>query len=336
MRAVRRWTTPAGWRGHVLQQADIERFVGGAPRVALEDIVRHPRFQDARRLYLQRFLEIYGDNPQLVRLLIELGRFSVYALVVVLDAAQDPARRETWLTVGRLKQQMTTFGLASDRQVDHIIARLCAVEFMQVRPSDLDRRVRILKPTEMLLAHDRDWLAAHYAPLTVLYPQHDYGLVMRGDRAFQVVHRRTAVPFMGLGARLMMSVPDMTLFFDRVAGHAVLAALLHAAMTGPEQPNTEVPYADVGDRFGVSRTHVRQLLVAAQEAGLVKLHARGGHRVEILPRLWLSYDRGIAGGMYLHDLVYVAATRTGAQVVAREPQPSSYAGWSPSLAGGDV
>ena len=68
------------------------------------------------------------------------------------------------------------------------------------------------------------------------------------------------------------------------------------------------PYADIGDRFGVSRTHVRELLVAAQDVGLVKLQARGGHRVEILPGLWASYDRGIAGGMFLHDLVYGAAT----------------------------
>jgi hypothetical protein len=31
--------------------------------------------------------------------------------------------------------------------------------------------------------------------------------------------------------------------------------------------------------------------------------------VEILPRLWSSHDRGIAGGMYLHDLTYLAAAR---------------------------
>ena len=33
--------------------------------------------------------------------------------------------------------------------------------------TELDRRVRILKPTEKLRAHDRDW-AARYTPLTVL------------------------------------------------------------------------------------------------------------------------------------------------------------------------
>ena len=54
---------------------------------------------------------------------------------------------------------------------------------------------------------------------------------------------------------------------------------------------------------------MRQLLVAAEEAGLVKLHARGGHRVEILPRLWVSHDRSMSAGMYGHDLVYMATQR---------------------------
>jgi len=49
-----------------------------------------------------------------------------------------------------------------------------------------------------------------------------------------------------------------------------------------DHPYAAVPYADVGDRFGVSRTHVRQLLTAA-ECWLVKLHARGGRRVENPP-----------------------------------------------------
>jgi hypothetical protein len=295
--------------GAALDEAEIERLVGGPPRLSFEDIVGHPRLPEARKVYLDRFLHVYGDDPFLVRLLIESGRFLVYMIAVVLDAAQDPARRETWFTVGRLKQQLAMFGLASERQVDHLVARLCEVGFMELRPSDQDRRVRILKPTEKLRAHDRDWLAAHYAPLTVLYPQHDYGLIMRRDPEFQVAHRRTGMAFLPLGAKTLLAAPDMMLFFNRAAGHMVLAALLQAAMADPDQPHSAVAYADVGDRFGVSRTHVRQLLVAAEKAGLVKLHARGGRRVELLPRLWSSYDRSIAGGMYLHDMIYVAAAR---------------------------
>jgi hypothetical protein len=58
-----------------------------------------------------------------------------------------------------------------------------------------------------------------------------------------------------------------------------------------------------------TRTHVRDLLVTAEQAGLVRLHAPGGRRVEILPRLWSCHDRAIAAGMYGHDLVYLATLR---------------------------
>jgi hypothetical protein len=171
------------------------------------------------------------------------------------------------------------------------------------QPSNQDRRIRILKPIEKLRAHDRDWTAAHFAPLTILYPQHDYGPVMRRHPEFHAALRRTCVPFLPLGAKTLLSVPDMILFLNRAGGYMVIAALLQAAMTAGDHPFAVVPYADVGDRFGVSRTHdAHKLLAAAEKAGLVKLHARGGRRVEILPRLWSSHDRRIAGGMYMHDM----------------------------------
>jgi DNA-binding FadR family transcriptional regulator len=72
--------------------------------------------------------------------------------------------------------------------------------------------------------------------------------------------------------------------------------------------NAAIPYADVGARFGVSRTHVRTLLVAAEARGLVRLQGRGGRRVEILPALWTAYDRSLATGMYLLDMVYAVVT----------------------------
>jgi hypothetical protein len=290
-----------------LEQAEIERLLGRTPRLALEDIVNHPRLPEARKVYLDQFLKVYAGDPFLVRLLIESGRFFVYHLAVVLEAAHDPARRETWPTVGLLKQKMAMLGMASGRHIDDLIGRLCAVGLMRSVPSHRDRRVRILSPAEKLRAHDRDWLAAHYAPLAELYPHHDYGPVMRRDLEFQKVHRRASIVFLPLGAKLMSEMPDMMLFFHRAAGYAVIAALLQAAMT--QGDHAAVLYADVGARFGVSRTHVRQLLMTAEETGLVKLHARS--RVEILPRLWSSHDRGMAGGMYIHDILYLAAVRAG-------------------------
>jgi hypothetical protein len=292
-----------------LEQADIERLLGGAPRLVLDDIVKHPRLPEARKVYLAHFLNLYGGDRFVVRLLIEAGRFLVYHVALLLDAAQDPARRETWLTIGLLKRTLATYGVASSRHIDGLVARLCAVGFMAQRASDEDRRVRLLLLTEKMRAHDRDWLVAHFAPLAVCYPEHGYQPVMQRDAEFQTVYRRVCAPFLPLGIKLLLSLPDTMLFFNHAAGSPIIATLLQAAMASPDYPHAAVPYAEVGDRFGVSRTHVRKLLVAAEQAGLVKLHARGGHRVEILPRLWSSYDHGLATGMYVHDMTYLATMK---------------------------
>jgi hypothetical protein len=292
-----------------LEDAELTRVLGGPPRIRLEDIVSHPGLPEARKVYIDHFLEVYGGDPFLVRLLIETGRFFVFHVALILEAAQDPARRETWLTIGLLKRTLGMLGLASGRQIDHLIARLFEVDYMESRPSAQDRRVRILSATEKMRAHDRDWLVAHYAPLTVLYPQHDYSLVMRRDRQFQTELRRTGAATFSFAAKLFAAEPDLFLFLDRAGGSLVIARLLQAAMAADDQLHAAVPYTDLGDRFGISRTQVRNLLVEAEQMGLVKLHARGGRRVEILPRMWAIHDRGMSCGMYVHDILYVATVR---------------------------
>ena len=286
-----------------MDDPDFLRLVGGVPHLTIDEVVAHPRMAEARKLYVDRFLAVYDGDPFIARLLIETGRFLVFLVVVVLASGHDPARRETWFTVGRLKRELADFGMVSERQVDHLIGRQCAVGFMTTEPAETDRRVRILKPALPMLAHDRAWLAAHYAPMTVIGRFTDYAPVMRQEPAYQIAQRRTYIAFLPLSGKLLAMTPDLLLFFNHAAGHMVSAALLQAAMAADDL-HAAVPYADVGERFGISRTHVRKILVEAEDAGLVRLHSRGGHRVEILPRLWASYDRGLAVGMFILDSIH--------------------------------
>lgn len=291
-----------------MEQAELERIVGGRLRLTFDEIVNHPRLPEARKAYLDHFLKVY-DDPFLVRLLVEAGRFMVFHGAAVLEAAQDPARRETWFTVARLKEHLAMFGFASGRQVDHLVRRLCAVGFLEQHPAPADRRVRLLATTAKLRAHFGEWLAAHHTPLALLYPQHDYGPVFAHDRDYLALRCRTSAPFIPVAARLMAGLPDTMLFFNHAGGVLIASALLQAAMAAGDQPHAAVPYADVADRFGVSRTHVRNLLEIAQTAGLVRLIGRGGRGVEVLPRFWATHDRGMAVGMYLNDASHLATTR---------------------------
>jgi hypothetical protein len=119
-------------------------------------------------------------------------------------------------------------------------------------------------------------------------------------------------------ASLLGMPPEVTVFFNRPGGYLFLAALLEAAMASPDGNHAAVSYADVGERFGYSRTHVRQVLMDAEAAGLMRLHTRGGHDVEILPQLWTGHDKGVAIGMCLHDMVYARTTADW----PRSPEPA--------------
>jgi DNA-binding MarR family transcriptional regulator len=294
--------------GAALERDELERLAGCRLRLSFEEIVSHSRLPEARRAYFLAFSDLYEGDPFLVRLLLEAGRFLVFLSAAVLEAAQDASRRETWFTVSALKRQLSMYGYASDRQVDHLVARLCEVGFLEQSRAPGDRRVRLLATTEKLRSHHTEWLAAHYVPLARLYPDHDYSPVLSRNQAFNITHCRVCLPFHPVSARLMMTLPDTMLFFTHAAGPLIQNEVLKAAMDAGD-PGASISYVDVADRFGISRTHVRNMMNSAQEAGLVRITGRGGRSIEILPRHWASYDRGLAVGMYLHDAVNLVAMR---------------------------
>src|SRR5690349_14377027 len=121
----------------------LEQVLGRPVRLTLSEIANHPRLPDARGVYLDNFLKVFDEDPFLVRLLLDSGRFLVFHSAAVIESGQDPARRETWFTLSRLKQDVALFGFASDRHVDKLVDRLCAVGFLERRPAPGDRRVRL-------------------------------------------------------------------------------------------------------------------------------------------------------------------------------------------------
>jgi hypothetical protein len=129
-------------------------------------------------------LALYEDDPFLTRLLLEAGRYVVFGNIMCMHARYDETDRSTWPTAGRLKQSMLQFGVSSPRRVDALVARLVDSGFLEMVPAKQDRRVRILTPTERMYAQDMDWLAAHYLPLHVLFPDSGYAPMVQRDRSF--------------------------------------------------------------------------------------------------------------------------------------------------------
>jgi hypothetical protein len=183
------------------------------------------------------------------------------------------------------------------------VARLVQIGYLESRPSTHDGRMRILTPTAKMMSLDQDWLAYHYRPLQVMFPDPGYAPATERDPSFQRAQRLVALGFSELGAQILASNPAMMLFMNRDAGVMILIKLVQMATAG-DNAVAGLSYTDIGARFGVSRTHVRTILQDAELAGLVGLSGEGGRLVELKPALLQAFDRFVADGMSGHDLLF--------------------------------
>jgi len=237
-------------------------------------------------------------------LLVEAMRQVTFNLIVSLHLRHDVTDRSTWATPQRLKDEIRTFGLASPRRTDALVARLVQLGYVDIRASEHDGRARILIPTAKMMSLDREWLVYHYTPLHVMFPDPGYGEPMARDAAFQRAQRLVALDFSAKGAEIMANNPSVMRFMGRDSGVLVLIKLIQMSGAGSA---IGLSYSDIGARFGVSRTHVRALLEDAAEHGDVNLSGRGGRLVELRPSLLSAFDRFLADAMSGHDLLYKLA-----------------------------
>lgn len=191
-----------------------------------EEILANPLFESARRIYIDATLRLYENEPSLTRLMLEAGRILTFRIIVCLHAGYEGTDRKTWPTVGRLKATLDQFQAASPRQVDEIVRRLTHTGYLQIIPAPGDRRARIVIATEKMYAHDREWVATHFAPLDHMFPIPGYPLAIKRDPLFHKAELQANIATFPRAARTMSENPPMMLFLTRHAGMLILMKLI--------------------------------------------------------------------------------------------------------------
>ena len=275
-----------------------------------EEVLAHPRFPFARDEFVKGILALYEHKPFLNRLLLEASRTVLMSVIMCLYARYDGADRATWPTLRLVADSMAEHQLASPSRVQDLVSRLVKTGYVEQRAAPQDRRVRLLFPTKKMIAQDQDFLVSHHLPLQILFPDPGYALVMTRDPAFQLKQRMVSRDLFALGAKILASNPIIMLFQGRDAGVMIVIKMLELAKAQGGMAPLEISYSDLGGRFGVSRTHVRNLLEAAEELDLVRLtKAEESQFVELKPALLQAFDRFIADAMSGFDLCYQLALR---------------------------
>ncbi len=270
-----------------------------------EEILSHPRFAAARTAYIEGLFSLYDNNPLMNRLLIEATRSLVFFNALAIYAAYDPAVRATWPTIGLLKQAIEPYGVSTERRVDGLISQFVKAGYLALATTAADRRVRILTPTQKMIAHDLEWFAVHYRPLQIMFPETGYDQPMRHDPIFQKAARIIGRQFSAYAAQLMAGNPAVMFFMERDAGTMILLKLVQRNKAESE---AQVSFTDLADRFGVSRTHVRKTIQEAERRALLQYTET---TITLAPCLVAAYDRFVADTMSGHDIMYKMAMNPG-------------------------
>ncbi|MDO1583202.1 hypothetical protein [Rhizobium oryzicola] len=269
--------------------------------LSYEDIIFHPRFPDARRVYVHEMLKAHENNAKENQIFFDEGKAFVYFAIMNYYCAHDPEDRTSWPSMRMIKQNLEQLGLASGRRVHDIIRRLIDVGYVESSLVEKDRRTKLLRPTQTMIDRDLKTMVVYYAPLHVMFPDPGYPEPMSGDLAFQRGARQIGASFMAYARSFMAANPTIAFFFPRLAGMMILTKLIELSITCDGQTASRISFANIGDSFGISRTHVRKLLSEAQEHGLAELY---GQHVILSPECRKGFDRYLADTMVGNDLVY--------------------------------
>jgi DNA-binding MarR family transcriptional regulator/DNA-binding transcriptional regulator YhcF (GntR family) len=283
------------------------------------EILAHPRFAAARRAHVDALVGLFAGDRFVTRLMADAGAIALRGLLAGFHAAYDESNRATWATPGQVRKLIAERGLASPRRVDDLLARFRQAGYVVPGASPNDRRVRILRPSERLLAHDRDHLAVYHRFLHDLYPERGYEWALRKDARVQLAVRRAAFHALPQAFAFMRHRPFM-LLLSRDAGYLAFLLVAQATLSGGEHRPS---FTAVAEPLGVSRTHVRNLFVEAEAAGYVRLGRGGGGLVEIMPSMWEAYDRFLADVEADQDAIaqtaFAGLKKAAAPPVARPP-----------------
>lgn len=273
-----------------------------------EEILAEPHFPAARTALVDGMLGLYEHDPRLNRLLQEAARNILFVVIMCLNARYDQDDRATWPTMRLVARTTAAHGVASERRIHGLVTQFVRAGYIELDASHRDRRIELVTPTAKMVAEDQVWLASHYLPLQILFPDPGYDLIMRRDPKFQVAQRLVASSFLAHGMKILADHELIVRFMMHEGGMMTLLKLMELDRRGALQD--PVSYADIGARFGTSRTQVRKIVQEAVSVGFLSVSKDDRPIVGLTPKLFEAFDRFIAAGMSGHDLIYRVALQT--------------------------
>ncbi|MBB3032407.1 hypothetical protein [Alteriqipengyuania lutimaris] len=258
-----------------------------------------------------RLLGLYDESIRL-RWLIEFSRYTTFSLIVCLLAGEREDDPDSWVTIGKLQRVLPSLGIPGGRNITELVSKMQNDGLLRSVRAPHDGRVRLLRPTQQMIALDRQFMPVTHAPLHRLFPEEGYDAALRGDAVYHHAFRRASLQSLGVVQRVMSANPGADFFIQKTVGTRVLMLLYMEtaeAADGATQPGFLTRAAE---RSMVSRTHVSNLISAAAEAGFVQTSGSRKDTVIMSPALRQDTEMWIADSLSATSITHRLALEIAA------------------------
>jgi hypothetical protein len=242
------------------------------PYATAEELMQHPRFDEAVSNLIEGLATLYGDERRLVRELSEYNRAVTFMLAICIAAGADEENPATWLTVPRLAELAKIMGIGPVRRVRRYVEEWRRDGYLIETPMAEDRRSYRLRPGARMLEIDREWVAAFHAPLALLMPgEPRYQAAVARDPAYHHRYRARSLMTLAMARETMVEHPPVDSFLHQAGGARILATLMQSARDNVEGWTEPGFYSLAAERSATTRVHVRSVLRTAAAAGYVEI-----------------------------------------------------------------
>ena len=254
-----------------------------------------PRFDAATLRYAEGVLS-FREGPRLLnKISSSHARSQIAGYVVYLQFEADPADPDGGPSYHKLLELTQRRRDCGPRVLKTILALLRLAGFVTLHKGQRDRRLRIYRPTDKMIAFTRDWYAAAFASFDALDPAGNHSARVRNkpDVLRQVI-LAIARPYIQQDIQLAAHYPTMFDIYMTDCGSPVVATLASVFLKGEAPPSPQA----IAERFGSSVSQVRNVLRKLADGALIEMSA-GGRVVAIGPLLDL-YQNYVARELALY------------------------------------
>lgn len=254
----------------------------------------NPNFVPAAADYAQGIVRIFEGKYMANKVMANLARQVICMSVLALHFNRN--ERHHGAVLSCIQSLTSALGLCSPNTTAATIDLLENIGLVTRVQDESDHRNHLILPTDKLIRGTSAIVGVALVAVDRLFPMRRYRDLVEGAGDFMERYFASSLHSLLNISTLIPNLRGSRLFFTSDSGWMLLCKLmaLRQSQDSTNGNTVRFPFDEIGDLYGVSRTHVRRLMKKVEAEGLVRLHSDGGRKIEILPALNEIFENVVA------------------------------------------